>query len=66
MKYSEIKKLKDAELKKKLGENQEKRRVFRFTNALGKAKDVKEGMNLRKEIARILTEMNRRKRSSIT
>ena len=58
-----MKKLSDKELKKKLGENKEKLRVFRFSNSMGKTKDVKEGRNLRKEIARILTEVNRRKSS---
>ena len=64
MKYSDIAKLKDVELKKKLGENQEKLRVFRFGNAMGKSKDVKEGMNTQREIARIRTEMNLRKREA--
>lgn len=64
MKYSNIAKLKDTELKKKLRENQEKLRVFRFGNAMGKSKDVKEGMNTQREIARILTEMNLRKSKS--
>lgn len=60
-----MKNLKDNELIKKLGENREKLRFFRFGNALGKTKNVKEGKNVRREIARIFTEMNRRKRESV-
>lgn len=64
MKYSEVVKLIDKDLKKKLEENRDKLRAFRFGNVLGKTKDVKEGKNTRREIARIRTEMNRRKREA--
>lgn len=62
MKYSKTKKLKDIELRKKLTEQQEKLRLFRFSIAGGKAKNVKESRNTRRDIARLLTEINLRQR----
>jgi len=47
-----------TELHKTLAEKQEALRVFRFGMAGGKSKNVKEGRAHRKEIARILTELN--------
>ena len=63
MKYSELIKLKDKELQKKLMEQREKLRTFRFKITGGKAKNVKEGRNTRREIERITTEMGARKRA---
>ena len=47
------------ELNRLVLENREKLRAFRFAMAGGKTKNVKEGRNLRKEIARALTEKKR-------
>ena len=48
------------ELTKRVTEQREKLRAFRFSMAGGKVKDVREGKKLRKEIARILTEINKK------
>ena len=48
----------DIELRKLLVEKREALRAFRFGVAGTKARNVKKGKNLRKEIARILTERN--------
>ena len=60
-----MKDLSDKELKKKLTLERDKLRKFRFASVLGKTKNVKEGRSTRREIARILTEVNRRKRESV-
>jgi len=44
-----------AELVREIGETQEKLRVFRFSGSGSKSKNVKEGMSLRKNIARMKT-----------
>ena len=51
----------DKDLDKLLVERREELRGFRFGIAGSKIRDVKTGKNLRKEIARILTEKNNRK-----
>ena len=51
----------EKDLKKELNEKREALRDFRFGIAGSKVRDVKEGQNTRKEIARILTELNFRK-----
>ena len=48
------------DLKKLLVEKKEALRAFRFAIAGTKTRNVKEGKNLRKEIARILTEQKTR------
>jgi ribosomal protein L29 len=55
---------KDTELAKLLGEKRKALRLFRFSLSGGKAKNTKEGMQTKKEIARILTELNKRKNAS--
>lgn len=45
------------ELNQKLNDKKEALRKFRFEMTGGKIKDVKTGKNLRKEIARMLTEI---------
>ena len=50
----------DKELDKELVEKQNELRGFRFGIAGSKVRDVKTGKNLRKDIARILTEKNKR------
>ncbi|MCM2339032.1 MAG: 50S ribosomal protein L29 [Burkholderiales bacterium] len=49
------------ELKKKLILLEEKIRSMRFKAEGSKSKNVKEHANLKKEVARILTEINRKK-----
>jgi len=49
------------ELKKKLAEFEEKMRELKFKAEGAKSKNVKEGKSLRKEIARVLTELNAKK-----
>jgi len=49
-----------SELKKVLQEKRDALRNFRFSVSGSKTRDVKEGKNIRKDIARILTELNRR------
>lgn len=51
--------MKTDELKKKLVDLQESIRVLRFKTEGSKSKNVKESGHLRKEIARILTEINK-------
>jgi ribosomal protein L29 len=50
-----------ADLKKLLGDKKEELRVFRFGSAGSRAKNVKAGRTLRKDIARIETEFSMRK-----
>ena len=45
------------ELTRLVAEHREKLRAFRFAMAGGKTKNVKEGKAVRKEIARLLTEL---------
>jgi len=59
MKIKDIKTLKEGELAKTLGDLREKLRVARFGMAGSKSKNVKENANLRKDIARILTTINK-------
>ncbi len=60
----EIKQKSDTDLLKLLLEKQKALRVFRFSVARSKIKNIKEGKNVRKDIARIRTELNVRKRNS--
>ena len=48
----------ENELKHLLKEKQEALRVFRFAMSGGKTKNLKEGMKIKKEIARIMTVLN--------
>jgi ribosomal protein L29 len=49
----------EKELKNLLKEKREALRVFRFALSGGKTKNFKEGMLLKKEIARIMTIINK-------
>ena len=60
MSMPELKKKTDKELLKMLHEKREVLRGFRFDTTGTKIKNVKEGANTRKEVARILTELNSR------
>ncbi len=57
-----IKGMKEGELVKELAALREKLRVFRFQAEGAKSKNVKEGTILRKQIARMLTEINKDKK----
>lgn len=59
-KKTDITKKNDADLIKQLNEHREALRTFRFGEAGGRSRNVREGRSLRKEIARILTELTRR------
>ena len=50
----------EKDLRKMLNEKRETLRSFRFGIAGSKVRDVKEGRNTRREVARILTELNSR------
>jgi ribosomal protein L29 len=52
--------MKIDELKKKLADLQESLRVLRFKTEGSKSKNVKEPARIKKEIARILTEINKK------
>jgi len=60
-KKENLRDIKEDELAKKLAILQENARVIRFKSEGSKSKNVKELSNFKKEIARILTEINRRK-----
>lgn len=55
MKMKEITNRTAVDLNKLLGEKREALRVFRFSAAGAKSKNVKEGAAIRKDIARIMT-----------
>ncbi|MCW9054483.1 MAG: 50S ribosomal protein L29 [Candidatus Pacebacteria bacterium] len=57
---TEIKKKTDKDLIKTLNEKRESLRAFRFGISGSKTRNVKEGRNTRKEVARILTELKSR------
>ena len=57
-KKENLKEMKKGELDKKLAILRENARVIRFKKEGSKSKNVKESLALRKDIARILTELN--------
>jgi ribosomal protein L29 len=59
MKAKELTAKKGTELQELLKEKREALRTFRFGVAGSKTRNVKEGKNLRKDIARILTVLKR-------
>lgn len=59
-KKTELKNEVQGNIEKLLAEKREALRIFRFGISGSKVKNVKEGMKLRKDIARILTELNLR------
>jgi ribosomal protein L29 len=61
MKIKEIKTKTSQDLTKLLTEKREALRVFRFGTSGSKTKNVKEGRELRRDIARILTILNTNK-----
>jgi ribosomal protein L29 len=58
---TDIKTKKNTDLNKELAEKRKSLREFRFGVAGSKVKNIKEARNLRKGIARILTELGSRK-----
>ncbi|OHA47400.1 MAG: 50S ribosomal protein L29 [Candidatus Taylorbacteria bacterium RIFOXYD2_FULL_36_9] len=52
----------ENELKQMLKDKQEALRVFRFAMSGSKTKNLKEGQNLKKDIARIMTVLNKFKK----
>jgi ribosomal protein L29 len=58
---SDLKKTTEKDLMKTIAEKRKALQVFRFGSSGSKTRNVKEGLNLRKEIARMLTELNSRK-----
>ena len=52
------------ELQKLVADKREALRVFRFEGAGSRARNVREGRNLRREIAQILTELRKRELSN--
>lgn len=63
MKYKELKEKKIEDLKNLLSEKKESLRTSRFGASGSKSRNVKEVMASKKDIARILTEINTRKTS---
>lgn len=63
MKMKDIKKQTDKDLAKLLAEARATVRQFRFDVAGSKVKNIKEGANAKRLVARILTEMSLRKKS---
>ena len=61
---SELSKQTEKELNKELTEKREKLRDFRFSSTGTKIKNIKEGANLKKDIARVLTEKRARELKS--
>jgi ribosomal protein L29 len=61
MKYSELEKKKELDLQKLLKDKREAYKSFRFGMSGTKTRNVKEGMGFRKDIARVLTEINKRR-----
>jgi len=61
---NEITKRSDKELEKLLFDKRAAVRQFRFDITGSKAKNLKEGTNLRKDVARIMTELSTRNKKS--
>lgn len=58
-KKENLKGMKKDELKKKLAILKEEIRIIKFKTEGSKSKNVKEARNLRKQVARVLTEINK-------
>lgn len=57
---SDLTKYSIADLHKEIAEKREALRTFRFAGAGSRSRNVREGRTLRKEIARLMTEVNAR------
>jgi len=62
---ADIKDKSTDELKKEVAEKRESLRAFRFGGSGSRVRNVREGRNLRREIARILTELGGRSRPKV-
>jgi len=62
MKKKDLSKKENGELEKDMLKLKEDNRNFRFGISGSKVKNVKEAMGKRKDIARIMTELNKRKK----
>ena len=62
MKQKDLDKKKDTDLNKLLKEKRQSLKSFRFGLSGSKTRNIKEGKLLRKEIAQILTVINKRRR----
>ncbi|MBV9159146.1 MAG: 50S ribosomal protein L29 [Candidatus Kaiserbacteria bacterium] len=58
---ADLKKMDIAQLEKEVADKREALRVFRFGGAGSRSRNVREGRTTRREIARLLTEINSRK-----
>jgi len=58
---TDLKKYSIEDLHKAIADKREALRVFRFGGAGSRTRNVREGRNLRREIARLLTELNSRR-----
>ncbi len=63
---SDFKKYSVADLQKEIAEKRESLRTFRFGEAGSRSRNVREGRTFRKDIARLLTELNSRKEKRAT
>lgn len=61
---SDIQKMSVEEIQKSLADKRVALRTFRFGGAGSRTRNVREGRTLRKEIARLLTEVNARRIAS--
>ncbi len=61
---SDLNKQSAEELRKVIADKREALRTFRFEGAGSRTRNVREGRNLRKEIARMLTELRSREISA--
>lgn len=66
MKQTEIKERTDKDVRDKLAQLRERMRILRFDLAAGKVKNVREMRAVKKDIARILTEIRLRVGNQIT
>lgn len=57
---ADLKKHSVEDLQKEIADKREALRVFRFGGAGSRSRNVKEGRTIKKEIARLLTELNTR------
>lgn len=58
---TDLKKQSTEEIEKQIRDKREALRVFRFEGAGSRMRNVREGRMLRRDIARLLTELNSRK-----
>ncbi len=62
---ADLKKYSVADLQKEIAEKRESLRTFRFGEAGSRSRNVREGRTLKKDIARLLTELNSRKEQPV-